>query len=43
MSQITGTKLAILNALSSGEFVSGQQLGEQLNISHGGCKTYQIP
>ena len=33
MSQITGTKLAILNALIKGEFISGQMLGEQLGIS----------
>jgi BirA family biotin operon repressor/biotin-[acetyl-CoA-carboxylase] ligase len=33
MSQIKGTKLAILNALSSGEFISGQVLGKQLGIS----------
>ncbi len=33
MSQITGTKLAILQALKNGEFISGQLLGEQLGIS----------
>jgi BirA family biotin operon repressor/biotin-[acetyl-CoA-carboxylase] ligase len=33
MSQITGSNLAILQALESGEFISGQLLGEQLGIS----------
>lgn len=33
MSQIAGTKLAILQALKNGEFVSGQLLGEKLGIS----------
>jgi BirA family biotin operon repressor/biotin-[acetyl-CoA-carboxylase] ligase len=33
MSQITGSKLAILQALKNGEFISGQLLGEQLGIS----------
>ncbi|MGB0859712.1 MAG: bifunctional biotin--[acetyl-CoA-carboxylase] ligase/biotin operon repressor BirA [Pseudoalteromonas spongiae] len=33
MSQIKGTKLAVLQALQGGEFISGQHLGEQLGIS----------